>query len=161
LGHAWVGASLLLVVVLPLLVGAMLLMLADRRLGTGFYQPEKGGDPLVYQHLFWMFGHPEVYVVLLPVMGLLTKVVVRLARKPEFQRRSMASSLYGLGGIGCVVWGHHLFVAGLGVDGQLIFSLSTLVVAIPTALKVEALGSSGWGGMRRGWSEWQGAAQMP
>ena len=119
----------------PLVAGAVML-LCDRTLGTGFFLPDKGGDPLLWEHLFWFFGHPEVYIAILPGMGLISHVLANFSRKPVFGYRAMAFSLCAIGFLGLLVWGHHMFVSGQSIYAGLVFSLLSFAVAIPSAIKV-------------------------
>ncbi len=129
----------------PLVAGALML-LADRTLGTGFFMPQDGGDPLLWQHLFWFFGHPEVYVLLLPALGVLTEVIPTFSRKPIFGYKAIIYSVIGAGILSFVVWAHHQFVSGMNPKLALAFSVTTILISVPFAIVVFAFIATLWKG---------------
>jgi cytochrome c oxidase subunit I len=126
----------LLVVILPVIGGGLLLLLLDRQVGTHFFIPDQGGSALLYQHIFWFFGHPEVYVIILPAMGMISEIIPVFARKPIFGYKAVAFSTVGIAFISMFVWAHHMFTVGLGWGLQSFFMIATLLVAIPTGVKI-------------------------
>ncbi len=126
----------LLVVILPVIGGGLLLLLLDRQVGTHFFIPDQGGSALLYQHVFWFFGHPEVYVIILPAMGMISEIIPVFARKPIFGYKAVAFSSVGIAFISMLVWAHHMFTVGLGWGLQSYFMIATMLVAIPTGVKI-------------------------
>ncbi len=126
----------LLVVILPVIGGGLLLLLLDRQVGTHFFIPDQGGSALLYQHVFWFFGHPEVYVIVLPAMGMISEIIPVFARKPIFGYKAVAFSSVGIAFISMLVWAHHMFTVGLGWGLQSYFMIATMLVAIPTGVKI-------------------------
>jgi cytochrome c oxidase subunit 1 len=129
--YAW-----LLVVVLPVLAVGLTLLLTDRQLGTHFFLPDKGGSAILYQHVFWFFGHPEVYIMILPAMGIVSEVIPVFARKPIFGYKAIAYSTVAIGFYSMLVWAHHMFSVGLPVFLQIFFMLSSMLIAVPTGVKI-------------------------
>jgi len=131
LTYAW-----MLIIVLPTLSAGLTMMLLDREAGTNFFNPAKGGSPLLYQHVFWFFGHPEVYIIILPMMGVISEIIPVFARKPIFGYKAVAFSTVGIAFFSLLVWAHHMFAVGLPVALNIFFMLSSMVIAIPTGVKI-------------------------
>ncbi|MGI9038066.1 MAG: cytochrome c oxidase subunit I [Gemmatimonadota bacterium] len=133
----------------PVLTGAVIMLLFDQTIGTTFFLPETGGQPLLWQHLFWFFGHPEVYILILPAMGFVSEILANGSRKPIFGYKSMVFALGSIAFLGFIVWGHHMFQSGMNPMLGMSFMITTLIIAVPSAIKVFNWMSTMWGGSIR------------
>lgn len=133
---SWFITSFLLIVAMPVLAGVVTMMLFDRHFGTSFFSAAGGGDPVMYQHLFWFFGHPEVYIMILPGFGIVSEVIPTFSRKKIFGYTSMVIAIASIAGLSFIVWAHHMFTSGMALNAQLFFMYTTMLIAIPTGIKV-------------------------
>jgi cytochrome c oxidase subunit I len=143
---SWLITAFLLIAVMPVLAGAVTMLLTDKYFGSNFFNPGGGGDPVLFQHIFWFFGHPEVYIMILPAFGIISEIIPTFARKPIFGYKAMVFAIASIAFLSFIVWAHHMFAVGLPMGAEIFFMYATMLIAVPTGVKVFNWVSTMWGG---------------